>query len=89
MFSEHNRLKADMRLLQEARTPVAFCAAMISIGNTLSDLQAERFSQSYHILVDREEAHRLRGLAAQSSQFAEAVHAVLSGPGGLGGAVEE
>ena len=89
LFSEHNRLKADMRLLKEARTPVAFCAAMISIGTTLSDLQAERFSQSCHILVDREEAHRLRGLAAQSSQFAEAVHAVLSGPGGLGSALEE
>jgi hypothetical protein len=89
MFSEHNRLKADMHLLQEARTPVAFCAAMISIGNTLSDLQAERFSKSCHILVDREAAHRLRGLAAQTSQFADAVHSALSGPGGLGSAVEE
>jgi len=89
MFSQHNRLKADMHLLQQARTPVAFCAAMISIGNTLSDLQAERFSSSCFVLVNREEAHRLRGLAAQTSQFADAVHSALSGPGGLGSAVEE
>jgi enhancing lycopene biosynthesis protein 2 len=89
MFSQHNRLKADMHLLQQARTPVAFCAAMISIGNTLSDLQAERFSSSRFVLVNREEAHRLLGLAAQTSQFADAVHSALSRPGGFGSAAEE
>ena len=74
----HNQVIDDLKLLEEAASPVALLAAALNIVTTLADIQADRF-RGDAVLVRRAEAQRLCALAAQTGEFAEAVRTLLDG----------
>ena len=72
----HNQLIDDLKLLEEATSPVALLAAALNIINTLADIQSDRF-RGDAVLVRCSEAERLCALATQAGEFAMGVRELL------------
>ena len=76
MVRHHNQLIDDLKLIEEATSPVALLAAALNIINTLADIQADRF-RGDAVLVRCSEAERLCALATQAGEFAMGVRELL------------
>ena len=72
----HIQLIDDLKLIEEATSPVALLAAALNIINTLADIQADRF-RGDAVLVRCSEAERLCALATQAGEFAMGVRELL------------